>query len=116
MAINNDGDRKVDTDFYDLTLHNWHSFEMKQWHNKDTNKVHILILILKYLWDLIIWIQYNFESKHNGARMDDVVVNNQPKTFRNVTIFFGLSGSYPAINGRIRNFKYTAHNSTLYSE
>ena len=47
--------------------------------------------------------------------MDDVVNNNQPEQFTYVTILFGSSSYYPAINGRIRNFKYTANNSTLFT-
>lgn len=46
--------------------------------------------------------------------MDDILNNNQATTFKYVTILFGSSSYYPAINGRIRNFKYTANNSTLY--
>ena len=60
-------------------------------------------------------LQYKFESTHNGERMDDITNNNQATTFKYVTILFGSSSYYPAINGRIRNFKYTANNSTLFS-
>ena len=39
MAINSNGDKKVDTDFYAITRHTWHSFEIKQWHDEDENRV-----------------------------------------------------------------------------
>ena len=39
MAINSDGDKKVDSDFSAITLHTWHSFEIKQWHEASDNKV-----------------------------------------------------------------------------
>ena len=39
MAIGNSGDKKVDSDFSAITLHNWHSFEIKQWHDEDDNRV-----------------------------------------------------------------------------
>ena len=39
MAINSDGDKKVDSDFSAITLHTWHSFEIKQWHEESDNKV-----------------------------------------------------------------------------
>ena len=47
--------------------------------------------------------------------MDDILNNNQATAFNYVTILFGSSSYYPAINGRIRNFKYTANNSTLFT-
>ena len=47
--------------------------------------------------------------------MDDITNNNQPAQFTYVTILFGSSSYYPAINGRIKNFKYTANNSTLFT-
>ena len=39
MAINNSGNKKLNSDFYTVTLHTWHNFEIKQWYNKVEKKV-----------------------------------------------------------------------------
>ena len=39
MAINSNGDKKVDTDFSAITRYTWHSFEIKQWHDEAENRV-----------------------------------------------------------------------------
>lgn len=42
MAINNQGDKKVDTDFSAITLHNWQTFEIKQWYEKSEKRVGLI--------------------------------------------------------------------------
>ena len=39
MAININGDMKVDTGFSAITRYTWHSFEIKQWFDKAENRV-----------------------------------------------------------------------------